>query len=52
MEQTKQLQFPLEMYVDDNFRENSLKGITFKQLSAEQTEEVIELNNDLGIEWL
>lgn len=44
-------QFPLKMYVDDDYRENTLKGITFKQLSADQDQDLQNKNMELGIEW-
>ena len=49
MENKKQnkLQFPLGIYVDDDQRENRLKGTTFKKLFGNQENK----KEDLGIKW-
>jgi hypothetical protein len=51
MEKTKQLQFPLRIFVDDEYRENVFKGITFRELSADWQKENVKQNMELGIEW-
>ena len=47
----KQNQFPLRMYVDDDYRENTLKGINFRDLAEDQNREMQKQNMELGIEW-
>ena len=47
------LNFPIEVYTDDDFRENYLKGVTFKEFSKKNKFiEVPKINNvleELGI---
>jgi len=45
--QKTKLQFPLGIYVDDDQRENRLKGTTFKKLFGNQETK----KEDLGIKW-
>jgi hypothetical protein len=52
MDTQKTLQFPLRIFVDDEYRENVFKGITFKELSADWQKENVKQNQELGIEWL
>ena len=47
MENEKKLEFPLEAYTDDNFRENFFKGRTFQEFAAKENQEKMQLTEEL-----